>query len=509
MSGQVHSASAAVPNQSVRASRLAGLALLLALCPRASFAQASPCAAPPPYKYLRYDEDYRYLRDPECGTDPFDKIKFIPLNKGGDVYLSFGGEIRHNVEYFHNAQWGKGSQGPAYSLQRYMGHLDFHWGDRFRLFGQMKSGLEFGRAGGPRPFDKDELALSQAFVDVGITRNERASLVVRVGRQELAYGTTRWVSVREGPTVHQNFDAARAIFTVDAWRFDAFLSKPAETHVGLFDDHTDPIRTFWGVYATGPIQKSRTNIDLYYFGLRHSNAKFQQGMEFERRQTLRNTDLGHRWRLGLRRRASGAVRELRQRSYSSLGDRIRDGVHAESTTFQSPLGTGRIRRQRRSRHARSLSSDFQSFVPAGPVPRTREPDRTRKYTCGESGGDGSLHQGTLGDGKLGFHLAPESRGWHLRYWGEPRSRWATRRRTLRRQPADNSFELGNTAAPRHDLHLHALLSWSFPRKHWSPRICRPNLGLAGFQVLSLESVVATRLSEQLRCARFGRTANSG
>jgi hypothetical protein len=286
MGGQMHSASAAVPNQSMRASLLPGLALLLALCPRASFAQASPCAAPPPYKYLRYDEDYRYLRDPECGTDPFDRTKFIPLNKSGDVYLSFGGEIRHNVEYFHNAQWGKGSQGPAYSLQRYMGHLDFHWGDRFRLFGQMKSGLEFGRAGGPRPFDKDELALSQAFVDVGITRNERASLVVRVGRQELAYGTTRWVSVREGPTVHQSFDAARAIFTVDAWRFDAFLSKPAETHVGLFDDHTDPTRTFWGVYATGPVQKSRTNIDLYYFGLRHSNAKFQQGMEFERRQTL-------------------------------------------------------------------------------------------------------------------------------------------------------------------------------------------------------------------------------
>ena len=286
MGGQMHTASAAVPNQSMRASLLAGLALLLALCPPVSFAQASPCAAPPPYKYLRYDEDYRYLRDPECGTDPFDKIKFIPLNKGGDVYLSFGGEIRHNVEYFHNAQWGKGSQGPAYSLQRYMGHLDFHWGDRFRLFGQMKSGLEFGRAGGPRVFDKDELALNQAFVDVGITHNERASLVVRVGRQELAYGTTRWVSVREGPTVHQSFDAARAIFTVDAWRFDAFLSKPAETHVGVFDDRTDPTRTFWGVYATGPLQKSKTHIDLYYFGLRHSNAKFQQGTEFERRQIL-------------------------------------------------------------------------------------------------------------------------------------------------------------------------------------------------------------------------------
>jgi hypothetical protein len=286
MGRQAHSACSAAPNKNVRASLLPGLAFLLALCPPVSFAQASPCPAPPPYKYLRYDEDYSYLRDSECRTDPFDKVKFIPLNGDGDVYLSFGGEIRQNVEYFHNAQWGNGPQGPAYSLQRFMGHLDFHWGNRFRFFGQMKSGIEFGRAGGPRVFDKDELAVNQAFVDVGIAHTEKASLIFRAGRQELAYGAARWVSVREGPTVHQSFDAARAIVTVDAWRVDAFLSKPAETNVGVFDDHTDPTRAFWGVYATGPLQKPKSHIDLYYFGLRHSNAKFQQGTAFERRQIL-------------------------------------------------------------------------------------------------------------------------------------------------------------------------------------------------------------------------------
>jgi hypothetical protein len=244
------------------------------------------CPPTPGYKYLRYDEDYSYLRDPACRTDPFDKVKFIPVNANGDMYLSFGGETRQNVEYFHNAQWGQGPQGPGYSLQRYMVHIDFHGGRRFRFFGQLKSGLEYGRAGGPRVFDKDELDVNQVFIDTAIARYGRGAVMLRAGRQELAYGATRWVSVREGPTVHQSFDAARLIITMDAWRIDGFISRPAKTNVGVFDDSPDATRTFWGIYATGLVRRPNTHIDLYYFGLDHSNATFQQGTGFEQRQIV-------------------------------------------------------------------------------------------------------------------------------------------------------------------------------------------------------------------------------
>jgi hypothetical protein len=149
-------------------------------------AQTAACPPPTPYKYLRYDEDYSYLRDPVCRTDPFDKLKFVPLNSAGDVYLSFSGETRQTVEYFHNALWGQGPQGPAYSLQRYMGSVDFHWNKRLRFYGQMKSGLEFGRAGGPRVFDEDKLAVNQAFVDIGSrSLHEAPSLCGQAGRNLL------------------------------------------------------------------------------------------------------------------------------------------------------------------------------------------------------------------------------------------------------------------------------------------------------------------------------------
>src|ERR1700678_2534833 len=58
---------------------------------------------PPPYSVFRDMEDYTYLRDPKKHDDPFDPIKYIPLDDKGDIYLSFGGEIRERWEYYSQA----------------------------------------------------------------------------------------------------------------------------------------------------------------------------------------------------------------------------------------------------------------------------------------------------------------------------------------------------------------------------------------------------------------------
>ena len=126
---------------------------------------------------MTYDEDNRYLSSPDCRTELFDRLKFIPL-RGGDenYYLSFGVVSRDRGEYFSENTWGSGPEGNAYLMQRYYGHLDLHVGERFRLFGEIGSSLETGRNGGPRSgIDEDKLDLHQAFVDVGIWKSERNS----------------------------------------------------------------------------------------------------------------------------------------------------------------------------------------------------------------------------------------------------------------------------------------------------------------------------------------------
>jgi len=238
---------------------------------------------PPSYHQLRYEENYTFLRDPPRSADVWDPLKYIPLDKEGEWYLSLGGEIRLKYEYFRNANWGQGPQDSnGYLLQRYMFHSDLHLAQHARIFGQIKSGIEGGRKGGPRPTDEDKLDLHQAFLDVGDT-----PVTLRFGRQELAYGSSRLVSVRESPNVRQSFDGARVILKSERWRVDAFGTKPVETKRNTFDDGTDNSRTFWGVYAVGPLAALPwAKADLYYLGLDRDDARFDQGTAKEVRHSV-------------------------------------------------------------------------------------------------------------------------------------------------------------------------------------------------------------------------------
>src|SRR6266496_2779271 len=195
---------------------------------------------------------------------------------------------RLRYEYFHNPQWGLAPQDDnGYWLQRYMLHADAHFTDWFRTFIQFKSGLETDRKGGPRPTDRDEADLHQAFFDLRVPLQETNSLTLRIGRQELAYGSSRLISVREGPNVRQSFDGVKVIAELGRTRIDAFAVKPVETKPGVFDDGPEPGEKFWGIYGVTPLPFLRgANVDLYYLGLERKDTEFDQGTARELRHTL-------------------------------------------------------------------------------------------------------------------------------------------------------------------------------------------------------------------------------
>ena len=248
-------------------------------------APSSP--SPPPYKLVRYEEDYSYLKDPARRTDPFDPIKYIPF-EGTHAYLSLGGEIRERYEYFRNPGWGLAPQDHnGYVLQRTMLHGDLRFAVRWRFFGQIKSALENGREGGPRPADEDQLDLHQAFLEVRLGHEQSQSPGLRLGRQEISLGSSRLVSVREGPNVRRSFDGARLMLHPRSWRLDAFVTRPAETDRGVLDDGPDSGEALWGLYAVGSVSSvSRKKIDLYYLGIDRDVAAFDQGAAPERRHSL-------------------------------------------------------------------------------------------------------------------------------------------------------------------------------------------------------------------------------
>lgn len=241
--------------------------------------------ARPEYQLLRAEEDWSVLRNQVRSADPFDRVKFVPIAWPASSFVSFGGEVRHRYERFTNEEWAA-SPADGSLLQRYMVHADLWLGGAVRLFGQLKSGIETGRNGGPRPPDEDNLDVHQAFLELRTTRgSSNRSVSFRVGRQEFNLGSGRLMSVREGPNVRQSFDAVRAVVQQGAWRADAFLARPVLTTSGAFDDRGDRGRTLVGVYAT-LTRWSGATVEAYYFGFSRDVAGFDQGTGNEQRHSL-------------------------------------------------------------------------------------------------------------------------------------------------------------------------------------------------------------------------------
>lgn len=237
------------------------LLILISLFPFFCFASEKPA-----FKVMRFDEDWSAYEN---------SYKHIPISEKG--FISVGGEWRERYEYYSNFLFGAPlNHGDGYMLNRLMAHADFQFSTKFRFFVQLKSNTVTGRELPPREIDKDELDLHQAFID---WKFDPATL--RLGRQELSYGSSRLVSVREGPNVRQSFDAIKMMAQTENWTMEGFASRPVETNPWVFDDSSDPDREFYGFYSTFNKQ-----LDFYWFLLERKEAEYHNAAGTEDRQTI-------------------------------------------------------------------------------------------------------------------------------------------------------------------------------------------------------------------------------
>ncbi len=255
------------------------LAIITVVCTCFSIASASSQSI----RLMRYDEDYSNLKD--SVRNFYNTLKFLPLSVNKKVYLSFGGEIREEFGGKINEDWVK-NQGFNYSfLQRYSLYADLNIGERLRVFAQVNSALENGSKYEPSPVDEDQLAFQNLFAEYRILKDSSNKLAVRVGRQEINYGSGRLISVREGTTVRQYFTGAKLMYATPRFSLDAFVLEADEVNFGIFDNRPSHQANLWGAYSNLNIQKGG-NFDFYYLGIRRDDAEFEEGVAKEVRHTL-------------------------------------------------------------------------------------------------------------------------------------------------------------------------------------------------------------------------------
>lgn len=235
------------------------------------------------YKFqgLRFNENYEYLKS-DTTDNWYQKMKFTPLNSSASFYLSQGGEVRYQFQHFTNEDWGE-SPVTSYNsfYTRFLYHTDFHISQYFRFFNQFNSTFAVGRVTPNRPIDENNLDIQQLFFDV----YPHKEITLRIGRQELLYGSQRLIAVREGPNNRQSYDAAKIEWKKKDFKMDAYYSHPVRVQQGVFDDKFNEREKLWSTYAVFNSVPIIHNIDLYYIGYYNQQKRYNSGIGEELRHS--------------------------------------------------------------------------------------------------------------------------------------------------------------------------------------------------------------------------------
>ncbi|MDT8760124.1 alginate export family protein [Sphingomonas psychrotolerans] len=229
------------------------------------------------YNLSRWAEDWRLMRDPKKRDDFLDRLKYLPLDSKGDIYLTLSGEIRIRADYYSNP----GMVDSEYRVEdklRLVGGADLHVGP-LRFYGELAhGGLAGHNYGAPSAKFRDDLFAQQFFGEIGGTVGG-VTLGARYGRQEFTDGSSTLVQQKDNNTIRTVEQGLRAWAQLSAVRVDLFDFEHVRLGLdGLSDDIPDPQTRFSGVTAGVVLRDDKTHkLFLDPFVWRERNDKQRWG----------------------------------------------------------------------------------------------------------------------------------------------------------------------------------------------------------------------------------------
>jgi hypothetical protein len=220
-----------------------------------------------------------------CGTDAAHCTDL-----GDDNSLTFGTNVRVRSMDYAPVRFGIAASDDAYTFYRGLFHADLRSGTHWQTYVELGAHDVSGRRGGASATDRDGLDLQQAYLGWS-----DAATALRVGRQEVSFGSSRLISVRDGPNIRLAFDGVRASRFIGDSRIDLFALRPVRPQPGAFNDDSDRSQALWGLHAAlVPAAAAPLKIDVYWLGYKRDIARFAAGSGREYRQSFGTRLYGRR-----------------------------------------------------------------------------------------------------------------------------------------------------------------------------------------------------------------------
>lgn len=231
------------------------------------------------YGAVRWAEDWQFLRDPvnrRAYADPFDALKYIPLDPSGSIYLTLSGEERLKQFFQNRPALGTvvGKSDTGRTLLRSIYGVDLHVGPHVRLYGELLNAAGggfnyYGYSSGYR----NDLELQQLFAEAtGDVLGAKAGVLV--GRMDFVDAPNYVLYLRTVSNVPQSWNGVRGYMIWPRYRIDLF--DYVETNIGtqaVLDDRADYGTRLFGAYSSWALpafrflhRPSQVFFDQFFYG---------------------------------------------------------------------------------------------------------------------------------------------------------------------------------------------------------------------------------------------------
>lgn len=220
-----------------------------------------------------FDADFRYLDDPKnTQHDIFDPIHRVHIHD--DWLWSTGGQVWWRMMNETNSRLQ--NKDNNYNLYRLRAYGDLWYQDKFRVYVEFIDAQTRDQDLPPQIIDRNFGDLLNAFVDIKLNDCPDTPTYLRVGRQELYYGSQRLISALDWANTRRTFQGVRTFRTTENFDVDLFWVQPVVPNAERFDS-VDNNQNFAGAWTTYRPQKGQS-IDMYWLWLDNTSKITQLGI---------------------------------------------------------------------------------------------------------------------------------------------------------------------------------------------------------------------------------------